>query len=145
MPDAVPLTLGAPLPSPAPAASFAVTVPEPEGAEVGGSLPIFESVESDYFPARGRALLRPSEPQAGQPTMAGQPASASWASARLPRRIRPANLAPGAAVDQEPRQALAAESAQIALGRLASFQRGSRRARAVTRMDRDAKQPVQDD
>ena len=117
---AVPLTLGAPLPSPAPAASFAVTVPEPEGAEAGGALPIFDSVESDYFPARGRA------------------------SAGLPRRIRQANLGPGAAADQEPRQAQAAESAQIALGRLASFQRGSRRARAVTRMDRDAKQPVQD-
>ncbi|HEY4851691.1 MAG TPA: nitrate- and nitrite sensing domain-containing protein, partial [Streptosporangiaceae bacterium] len=40
MPDAVPLTLGAPLPSPAPATSFAVTVPEPLGVEPSGALPI---------------------------------------------------------------------------------------------------------
>jgi hypothetical protein len=168
MPDAVPLTLGAPLPSPAPAASFAVTVPEPVGAELGGALPIFESVESDYFHTCGRDLLQPREPQAGQPTLAGQSdaASASWAcaadgwraavaadtpavgaptSAGLPRRIPQANLVHGAAVDRETRQAPAAESAQIALGRLASFQRGSRRARAVARMDRDAEQSAQDD
>jgi len=168
MSDAVPLTLGAPLPSPAPANSFALTVPEPLGAELGGALPIFESVESDYSYARGWGLLRPSEPQAGQPTLAGQAAaaSASWASAAdgwraaaaadspaaggltsagLPQRIPQANLVPGAAVDGETRQATAAEAAQIARSRLASFQRGSRRARAVVRMDRDAKQPAQDD
>jgi len=168
MPDAVPLPLGAPLPSPAPAASFAVTVPEPAGAELGGTLPIFESVESDYFQTRDRDLRRPSEPQPGQPPPAGQPAAASasraaavggWpaamaagtpaagapAPAGLPRRTPQANLVPGAAVDREPRQAPAAEPAQIALDRLASFQRGSRRARAVTGMDRDAKQSAQDD
>jgi signal transduction histidine kinase len=168
MPDAVPLTLGAPLPSPAPATSFAVTVPEPLGAEPSGALPIFESVESDYSHTLDRGLLRPSEPRAGQPTQAGQPAaaSASWASAadgwrapaaadspaaggltsaRLPQRIPQANLVPGAAVDQAARQATAAEAAQITRGRLASFQRGSRRARAMARMDRDAKQPAQDD
>jgi signal transduction histidine kinase len=167
-PDAVPLTLGAPLPFPAPATSFAVTVPEPLGAEPGGALPIFESVESDYFHTRGRGLLRPSEPQAGQPTLAGQPAaaSASWASAAdgwraaaaadtpavggltsagLPQRIPQANLVPGAVADRETRPATAAEAAQIARSRLASFQRGSRRARAMAQMDRDAKQPAQDD
>jgi signal transduction histidine kinase len=163
MSDAVPLTLGAPVPSPAPATSFAVTVPEPAGAEPGCPLPIFESVESEYFHTRGRGLLRPGEPQAGQPTLAGQPAAASGASgagglraaatadtpaagdptsAGLPQRIPQANL--GAGVDRETRQATAAESAQIAQGRLASFQRGSRRARAAARMDRDAKQPTQD-
>ena len=113
-PDGVPLTLGAPLPSPAPAASFAVTVPEPEGAEPGGVLPIFESVESDL------------------------------ARTGLPQRIPQASLVRGAAVDQAARQTTAAESAEITRGRLASFQRGSRRARAVVRMDRDAKQPTQD-
>jgi signal transduction histidine kinase len=166
MSDAVPLTLGAPVPSPAPATSFAVTVPEPAGAEPGCPLPIFESVESEYFHTRGRDLLRPGVPQAGQPTLAGQPAAASASgasgagglraaatadtpaagdptSAGLPQRIPQANL--GAGVDRETRQATAAESAQIAQGRLASFQRGSRRARAAARMDRDAKQPTQDD
>jgi signal transduction histidine kinase len=168
MPVAVPLTLGAPMPSPAPATSFAVTVPEPLGAELGGGEPIFESVESDYSHTRGWGLLRPSEPHAGQPTLAGQPAaaSASWASAAdgwraaaapdspavggltsagLPQRIPQTDLVPGAAVDRETRQATAAEAAQIARSKLASFQRGSRRARAVARMDRDAELPAQDD
>ncbi len=168
MPDAAPLPLGAPLPSTGQAASFAVTVPEPVSTEPGGTLPIFESVESDYFRTRSRGLLRRSELQADQPTLAGQPATASatWASvadgrraaaagdipavggltsAGLPQRIPQTNLAPGAAVDRETQQATAAESAQIALGRLASFQRGSRRARAVARMDRDADQSAQDD
>src|SRR5450755_2536746 len=167
MPDAVPLTLGAPLPSPAQAASFAVAEPEPVGTELGGTLPIFESVESDFSYTRSRGLLRPNELQADQPTLAGQPAAASASrasvadgrraaaaadtpvvggltSAGLPQRIPQANLVPGAAVDRETRHATAAESAQIALGRLASFQQGSRRARAVARMDRDAKQSAQD-
>jgi signal transduction histidine kinase len=168
MPDAVPRTLGAPLPSPASAASFAVTVPEPLGAEPGGALPIFESVESDYSHTRRWGLLGPSEPQAGQPTLAGQPAAApaSWASAAdgwpaaaaadspaaggltsagLPQRIPQADPVPGAAVDRETRQATAGEAAQIARSQLASFQRGSRRARAMARTDHDAKQPAQDD
>jgi signal transduction histidine kinase len=80
-PDAVPLTLGAPLPSPVPSASDAATVPEPAGAELGGALPIFESVESDYLHARGQALLSPSETPASQPTLAGQPTAASASSA----------------------------------------------------------------
>jgi signal transduction histidine kinase len=146
VPDAVPLPLSAPLPSPAPSASVAVTVPEPAGAELGGALPIFESVESDYSHTRGQGLLRPSEPPASQPTLAGQPAAASASSASgLPRRIPQASLVPGAAADRETRQATAAESAQIGLGRLASFQRGSRQARAVTRIDRDAKQSSPND
>jgi hypothetical protein len=168
MPDAAPLPLGAPLPSPAPATSSSVTVPEPAGAEPGAALPIFESVESDYLHTRGWGLIRPGELQAGQPTPAGQPAPASasrasaadgWraaaaadtpavggpTSAGLPQRIPRANLVPGAVADRKARPATATESAEIAQGRLASFQRGSRRARAVARMHRDAKQPTQDD
>ena len=168
MPAAVPQPLSAPLPATGQSASFAVIVPEPAGTEPGAMLPIFESVESDYFRTRSRGLLRRSELQADQPTRAGQPPTASAAracvaddrrapaagdipavdgltSAGLPQRIPRTNLAPGAAVDQETRQATAAESAQIALGRLASFQRGSRRARAVARMDRGADQSAEDD
>jgi signal transduction histidine kinase len=167
MRDAVPLPLGAPLPSPAPVTS-SVIAPEPAGAEPGGALPIFESVESEYFHTRGWGLIRPSELQAGQPKPDGQPAAASasrasaangWraaaaantpavggpTSAGLPQRIPRANLVPGAAADRKARPATATESAEIARGRLASFQRGSRRARAVARMHRDAKQPTQDD
>jgi signal transduction histidine kinase len=150
MPDAIPLTLSAPLPAQAPGAAFAVTAAEPVRTESRSALPIFESVESDYFHTRARDLLR-CEPQAG-PTpaaagtpAAGTPAAGTPAAAGLPRRIPQANLVPGAAADRETRQAPAAESAQIALSRLASFQRGSRRARAVTRMDRDEDQSAQDD
>jgi len=162
--DAVPLPLGAPLPSPTPSAPLAATVPESAGAELGGTLPIFESVESDYFHTHGQDLPGTGKPQASQRTVAGQPVAAPSASsaspadgwraaaadgtpaagaltpAGLPQRIPRANLVPGTAAERETRQATAAESAQIALGRLASFQRGSRRARAVTRIDRDAKQ-----
>ena len=58
MPDAIPLPLGAPLPSTGQAASNAVNVPEPVGTEPGGTLPIFESVESDYFRTRSRGSAR---------------------------------------------------------------------------------------
>jgi signal transduction histidine kinase len=168
MPDAIPLPLGAPLPSTGQAASFAVTVPEPVGTEPGGTLPIFESVESDYFRTRSGGPLRLDELQAHQPTPAGQPATASatgdsvadgrraaaagdipavggLTSAGLPQRIPQTDPAPGAAIERETRQAAAAESAHIARGRLASFQQGSARARAVARMDRDADQSAQDD
>ena len=40
---------------------------------------------------------------------------------------------------------MAAEPAEIARDRLASFQGGSRRARAVARTDRDANQPARGD
>jgi signal transduction histidine kinase len=147
-PDAVPLPLGAPLPSPAPATS-PVTVPEPAGAEPGGALPIFESVESDYFHTRGGDLIRPSEIRRStlqaDTAAADAPAVGGLTSAGLPQRIPQASLVPGAAADQKARPATAVESAEIARGRLASFQRGSRRARAVARMHRNAKQPAQDD
>jgi signal transduction histidine kinase len=66
-------------------------------------------------------------------------------SAGLPQRIPQANPVLGGAADRETRQAAAAQAAQLAVGRLASFQRGSRRARGVSRIDRDAKQSSQDD
>jgi len=66
-------------------------------------------------------------------------------SAGLPQRIPQANLASGAAANRESWHPMTAESARIARGRLASFQRGSRRARAVARMDREAKQQARDD
>jgi anti-sigma regulatory factor (Ser/Thr protein kinase) len=180
-PDAGALTLGAPLPSWAPSASFAGTVPEsagawpagaglagtePAGTEPGAALPIFESLESDYFHAHSHGLLRPGEPQASQPTLTGQPdaASASPApattgrpaatadspafgdrpSARLPQRIPQAALVRSAAADPGTRPATTTESAQIALGLLASFQRGSRRARGAVPMERDPQQPARD-
>jgi signal transduction histidine kinase len=129
--DAALLPLGAPVPAPALSAS-----------EPGGVLPIFEAVESDYFRTRDQGLAGPGEPQAGQPTPADRP-SPAVTSAGLPQRIPRADRILGTAVDRE--QRMPAEAAQIAVGRLASFQRGSRRARALTRIDRDARQSTEDD
>jgi signal transduction histidine kinase len=79
-PEAVPLLLGAPVPSPASATSTGVaepgpvgTEPEPVGTEPeavdtgpGHAAPIFESVRSGYLHAFGRDPLRFSEQPAGQ-------------------------------------------------------------------------------
>jgi signal transduction histidine kinase len=136
------LALGAPLPPPVPLAAFAVGLPEPEpepepergereSREPGGALPIYESVESDYPHPFGRDLPQPSGPQAA-----------------LPQRIPRARLASGTAAAQPPQPAASAESAEITREQLASFQRGSRRARAADRggdrIDRDPDQPAQD-
>ena len=129
--DAVPL-LGAPLP--ALAHSDAITVPEPAdehstGAEPAG-LPIFDSVESEYFRAYG-----------------DPPAAGGLTSGGLPQRSRQASVAPGTAAGRQASQAppaRASVSAHITGSRLASFQQGSRRARAVARTEREA-QPAEDD
>ena len=152
-PEAVPLLLGAPVA--APETSPGMVTAEPAGAEPDEVLPIFESVESDYD--RGR---RPSDPQTGQSAQAwpptgrpaawgngggraatGTPAADGPASSGLPQRWpQPSH----AAVERETQQAPAAESAEITRSKLASFQRGSRRARATAQMNRSAKQPGRD-
>ena len=88
---------------------------EQAGAERGGVLPIFESVESEY-----------PRPRTG-----------------LPQRIPQARLASGTAADQASRPA-GAGSAETTREQLASFQRGSRRARAVVEEDRETKQRARD-
>jgi hypothetical protein len=89
---------------------------EQAGAERGGVLPIFESVESEYPRPR----------------------------TRLPQRIPQARLASGTAPDQAPRPARPAGSADTTREQLASFQRGSRRARAVVEGDRETEQRARD-
>src|SRR5262249_5193586 len=148
--------------SPAPGTPTGVTEPEPVGAEPGDGPPIFESVRSGYVHAFGRDLPRFNGQQSGQ-SPAGRPARppASWgdgsgraaagrppagrlASAGLPQLPPQSGQVRGAAVDQEAQQASATESAELAWRKLASFQRGSRRARAVARINRSAKQPGRD-
>ena len=89
---------------------------ERTGVQRGGGLPIFESVESDYPQKR----------------------------TELPQRVPQAGLASGAAADQVPRPARPAGSAEITREQLASFQRGSRRARDAVEEDRGAKQRARD-
>jgi signal transduction histidine kinase len=159
-PQAIPVLLGAPVPSPAPT-STGVTEPGPAGTEPGNGAPIFESVRSGYLHAFGRDPLRFSEQQAGEssagpparpptpwgdggdcaaagPSAAGHPNS-SWP----PRYVSQPHQVGGAAVDQETRQASAAELAEITRSKVASFQRGSHRARTA-QMNRSATQPGQD-
>jgi hypothetical protein len=88
---------------------------EQAGAERRGVLPIFESVESEY-----------PRPLTG-----------------LPQRIPQARQASGTAADQAPRPA-GAGSAETSREQLASFQRGSRRARAVVEEDPETKQRARD-
>jgi signal transduction histidine kinase len=121
--EAAALTLSAPVPS------AGVT-----DAEADGALPIFQAVESRHFAALGRDLPRPGDPQPGLPA-AGGPASSG-----LPQRVPQASHVRAAAADPATWQATAAEVAQRTRGSLASFQRGSRRARA----DRGTQQPGQD-
>jgi len=159
---AVPLMLTAPVPSSATGTPTGVTEGEIAGAEPGDGPPIFESVRSGYPHAFGRGLLRFGEQQAGQSlagwparrpaswgdgsadAVAGPPAAARPASSWLPQRIPQPRQVHGEAADQETRQASVAEPAEITRSKLASFQRGSRRARSVAQMNRSAEQPGQD-
>jgi signal transduction histidine kinase len=103
---------------------------------------------ADDSPAAAADTPVADTPVADTPTAdtpaAATPAAGGLTSAGLPQRTPQANLVPGTVVDREAPQGTVAESAQIARSRLATFQQGSRRARAVARMDRDAK-PAQDD
>jgi hypothetical protein len=133
-----------------------VAVPPPAAVGEENRLPIFESVESDWF-RRGR---HGSEWTAtvSSPTVAPVPASAGWSSpadagwqaaevaqapvtsgttrAGLPKRVPKANLVPGGvtmptAAESPPRSAAQTRE------RLASFQQGVRNARAVAPSDDD--------
>jgi hypothetical protein len=164
--EAVPAMLGAPVTSPAPETSTPVTEPDPVDEDPADGAPIFESVRSGYLQAFGSDLPRLGEQQAGQPPAgrpptrlpvppsppaswgdgnghAGAPAAGPPASSGPSQRIPEPGQVRGAADDQETRQAPATESAETARSKLASFQRGSRRARATAQVNRGA-QPGQD-
>ena len=126
-----------------------VVVPEPLQRPREIRLPIFESVESDWFRARRRPPPRagvPLDPHPAAPSWAS-PSDEGWQAAGtvltpavggmtasgLPRRTPKANLVPGSAGSRENRPARAADSAEAISSRLAGFQQGSRRARAAAR------------
>jgi len=133
-----------------------VVVPEPQRPrEI--RLPIFESVESDWFRALRRPPPRvgvPLDPHRAAPSWTS-PGDEGWRAAEsvlepavggvtavgLPRRIPKANLVPGTAGARETRPTRPADSAEAISGRLAGFQRGSRRARAAARAQSSAEQP----
>jgi signal transduction histidine kinase len=136
-----------------------VAVPPP-GQEKGGRLPIFDSLESDWFRRSGQPLTTP--PRAGtgpQAQLSPQATQGSWTSpadegwraaqvvaapaagettqAGLPRRVPRANLVPGSvggsggSASQEAEPEAPARSADAARSRMSSFQRGVREGRAA--------------
>jgi signal transduction histidine kinase len=141
----------APLAEEPPAAEPLAAVPlddAPEAAQPapGARLPIFESVESDWFHAH-RQPPPPVTPPAVTPHDAAPArtppndddrraaktivtsAVGGVTAAGLPRRIPRANLVPGSADSPEGSPAGPADPAEVVSSRLAGFQRGSRRAR----------------
>jgi hypothetical protein len=125
-----------------------VVVPEAAQSTPEARLPIFESVESDWFHARRQPPPPVTPPEAAprQTALARKsPSDDGWHAAEtiltpavggvtvagLPRRIPRANLVPGCAGNREDRPAGPAEPAEVVSSRLADFQRGSRRARAA--------------
>jgi hypothetical protein len=125
-----------------------VVVPEAAQSTPEARLPIFESVESDWFHARRQPPL-PVTPPAVTPRRTAlarkPPSDDGWRAAEtiltpaiggvtaagLPRRIPRANPVPGSAGNQEDRSARPADPAEVVSSRLAGFQRGSRRARTA--------------
>ncbi len=126
-----------------------VNLPSAPPAGEESRLPIFESVESDWF-RRGRQqagsdavqeqdtaeIARGWESAADEGWRAAEaaesPVSGGVTSAGLPRRIPRANLVPGGVADTDRAQPSGvARSAAATRERLASFQRGARRGRAA--------------
>ena len=128
-----------------------VTVPPTVGAATDQRLPIFDSLESDWFRRSGSGTSKPlssaAAPAAGQAW--NSPADEGWRAARivaspeagetttagLPKRVPRANLVPGSVGgggSEEPTEdAQPTRSADTIRNRMTSFQRGVREARAA--------------
>ena len=131
-----------------------VTIPATAGPEP--RLPIFDSLESDWFRRSGQTMTTttttttttraPAGPQAAaapwtSPADEGwraaegvaSPAAGETTQAGLPRRVPRANLVPGSVGSggQETETEAPVRSPDVARSRMASFQRGVREGRAV--------------
>ena len=143
-------------PANGPADPGQVTVPPPAAADQ--RLPIFDSLESDWFRRSGKTLS-PAHPAGGAPAVADSPAQQvaqpAWTSpadegwraaavvasptagdttqAGLPKRVPRANLVPGSVGSGggETEAQAPARSADVVRSRMASFQRGVREGRAA--------------
>ena len=130
-----------------------VTVPPP--ATHDQRLPIFDSLESDWFRRSGKTVSSARPSAGGQGVQAGQPAAQppwtspadeGWRAARalaapaagdttqagLPRRVPRANLVPGSVGGGDAEADAPTRSPDAARTRMASFQRGVREGRAAT-------------
>ncbi len=120
-------------------------MPPSVGATGDHRLPIFDSLESDWFRRSGKPLSTEMAPAAGQAW--NSPADEGWRAARvaaspeagenttagLPKRVPRANLVPGSVGGggAESEAAPPARSAELIRNRMSSFQRGVRQARAA--------------
>jgi signal transduction histidine kinase len=150
--ELAPGTADVTLPSLAGALSPDVIMPPVPGAAEESRLPIFESVESDWFrrsrhgvdqPATGvpaetaaapaEAWSSPADEGWRAAEVATSPVSGGTTAAGLPVRVPKANLVPGTvgSAAAAPAPPAPARSATQAQERLASFQRGIRNARAA--------------
>jgi len=117
-------------------------------------LPIFDSLESDWFRRSGKTLTATPRPQGAQPAGPGSwtsPADEGWRAAQvvaspaagattqagLPKRVPRANLVPGSVGgtggpgSNEAEAEAPIRSPDAARSRMASFQRGVREGRAA--------------
>jgi len=131
-----------------------VVVPPAAPMGPGNRLPIFESVESDWFRRGRHSADRPNGNAAASATASAAPESTpSWTSASddgwraaeavskpasggvtlsgLPKRVPKANLVPGTVGGNAQAAPAPARSAAITRDRFASFQRGIREARGT--------------
>jgi signal transduction histidine kinase len=119
----------------------------PPAGDVRGEqqLPVFNALESSWFrdgrdapsspggaSAAGNRWSSPADAGWHAAHVADSPSSAGSTTAGLPRRSPSANLVPGAIPSTEP-AALPSRSAAAAQERLAALQRGTDKARSVTR------------
>ncbi len=132
MPPAAPLRRG-------------ITVPEPAGSGEDLRLPIFDSLESDWFRRGGvthdgqerdgrrerSSWSSPGDEGWRAAEAVAAPATGETTAAGLPRRVPQANLVPGSVGAEGTDAEGPSRSAEAARSRLASFQRGVRQARAA--------------
>ena len=122
----------------------------PPSASLGeeSRLPIFESVESDWFRRGRHAVAGPGQEEEKAESwtspadegwraaaVASAPSSGGLTSAGLPKRVPKANLVPGTAGLEPAAAPVPARSAAATRERFASFQRGVREGRAAKRDD----------
>jgi hypothetical protein len=121
-----------------------VVIPPAENTGPASRLPIFESVESDWFRRGGRPVSRTTPLPEPDEAVWSSPADAGWQAAEavrapvfadtteagLPKRVPKANLVPGGAGLPAQLLPAAGRSASQTRQRLSSFQQGIRKARA---------------
>jgi len=122
-----------------------VVLPPAESAGPDNRLPIFESVESDWFRRGGQPVSRAAAQPDPAETAWSSPADAGWQAAEavrapvfadtteagLPKRVPKANLVPGGAGPTAQAPPVPGRSASQTRQRLSSFQQGIRKARAT--------------